>query len=62
MNCLDCKRLDLQTHKKHTLAGVGQCLAMEKWHFVSFTVARDCANYQPAPPDVVKARKEWSRK
>lgn len=61
MNCLECKRLDLQANKKHSAVGLGRCPDDPLGTFVNIRMARTCAKFQPAPDKIVAARKEWSK-
>ena len=62
MNCLECHKLDLQTHKKHAACGFGRCPHDPVGTFVNIRMVRTCSQFKPAAPDIVAARIEWAQK
>ena len=63
MNCLSCAHLDMRTHPKHALVGIGQC----KRHplpgvFYNFSKERECEKFDAAEAEIVAARVEWNEK
>jgi hypothetical protein len=62
IRCLECKGLDLQTYKEQAKLGFGWCLLAELPHFVSAAMARNCRDFDQAPPEVVGPREKWADK
>lgn len=62
IRCLECTKLDLQTNKEQAKGGFGLCTAAIDLRFVSAPMARNCIDFDPAPPDVVKPRNDWAER
>lgn len=62
IRCLDCQHLDLQSYKQQSQLGWGRCKAVPDTTFVRVAMSRNCADYEPADADTVKAREDWVSK
>jgi hypothetical protein len=62
VTCLACSGLDLQAHPEKAHTGFGWCKLAAAPHFVAARMARNCADFDPAPPEVVKPRDAWAVK
>lgn len=62
VRCLECKGLDLQKFPETAKNGFGWCTLHKAPHFVSVRMARNCAEFDAAPPDVVGPRHAWAER
>lgn len=60
IRCLECSGLDLQKFPEASKVGHGWCTLHAVPHYVAVAMARNCADFQPAPADVVAARDAWA--
>lgn len=60
VTCLQCSGLDLQAHADVAKLGYGWCRLAELPHFVAARMARNCADFDPAPDEIVGPRVAWA--
>lgn len=62
VECLNCKNLDLKSCPAEAKEGYGRCTIDPPGVFVRVQMARNCASYDPAAPEIVEARIVWAAK
>lgn len=60
VQCIDCKRFDLQGAGRMAREGFGLCtVTTRSWQFFSATYPRQCTRFEAAPAQQAETRRQW---